>query len=301
MSIVVTAATGQLGRLVVQSLLARGVPAPEIVAAARRPDALEPLERLGVRTARLDYDDAATAETALAGARRVLLVSGTEFGRRVAQHTTVIEAARRAGVEQLVYTSAPHASTGSLVVLPEHRATEEAIAASGVPATLLRNNWYTENYLGAVTTARATGELLSSAGDGRVASASRADYAEAAAAVLTGPLTPGEGHLGRVYELAGDTAWTFADLAATIADLIGAPVTLRRLGPDAHRRALLAAGLDEATTDFVVTMDRNIRDGELATATGELSTLIGRPTTPLADGLALALKEQDDRSPGDPR
>lgn len=284
MTLLVTAASGQLGRLVVESLLARGVAASDIRAGARDVSKIVDLAERGVQTVHLDYTDAASATEAVAGVERVLLISGTEFGRRVAQHRTVLDAAVAAGVAQLVYTSAPKVDTSDIVVAPEHKATEEAIRTSGIGFTILRNNWYTENYLRDLAQVRETGVLLSSAGDGRVASASRRDYAEAAAVVLTT-----DGHLGKVYELAGDEAWTFATLAETFAELLGRDVELRSVSSDEHRAILAGAGLPEGAIDFVVGLDASIRGGALADATGELSALIGRPTTPLAEGLRAGL------------
>lgn len=277
MTILVTGATGQLGRLVIQSLLERGVDAQSIVAGARD---VAKAEDLGVRVARLDYTDPASIASALDGIDTVLLISGSEVGQRTAQHTAVIEAATAAGVSKFVYTSAPKATTSDLVLAPEHKATEEAIAASGLPAVILRNNWYTENYAADVARAAETGVLASGAGDGRVASASRKDFAEAAAVVLTE-----DGHIGRTYELGGDVAWTYEDLAAAIGEISGREVEYRRLTVEEQLAALQAAGLDEGTAGFVAALDAGIAGGALAETDGTLARLIGRPTTPLLDGL----------------
>ncbi len=280
MTILVTGASGHLGRLVVDSLLARGVAPADIRAGARDTSKVADLAERGVQTVHLDYTDAASVASAVAGADRVLLISGSEVGQRVAQHQAVISAAAAAGVQQLVYTSAPRATTSSLVLAPEHKATEEAIAASGVPATILRNNWYTENYLGNVAQAAESGVVAASVGSGRVASASRRDFAEAAAVVLTT-----DGHVGQVYELGGDIAWTFDDLAAALAEVTGHEVVYTPLSTEEHAAALSATGLDAGTVGFVTALDANIRDGALADVTGDLSRLIGRPTTPLVEGL----------------
>lgn len=284
MSVVVTGATGHLGRLVVTELLARGVPAADVTATGRRTDALADLAAQGVRVVASDYADAASLRAAFEGAGTVLLVSGNEVGRRVEQHRNVVEAAKAAGVERLVYTSAPRATTSDLVLAPEHKATEEMLAASGLAVTVLRNNWYTENYVPTLEQARATGEVVASAGEGRVASATRADLAAAAAAVLTTP-----GHEGAVYELGGDTAWTHHELAAAIGEVLGREVTYRPVTPEEHLTVLTTAGLDEGTAGFVVALDGNIREGALAEVTGDLARLIGRPTTPLVDGLRAAV------------
>jgi NAD(P)H dehydrogenase (quinone) len=281
MTIVITGATGRLGRLIVEDLLKRGADPAGLVAAGRRVEALDDLAARRVRVARIDYADPASLDAAFAGADQLMLVSGSEVGQRVPQHRAAVDAAVRAGVSHLVYTSAPHATTSELLLAPEHKATEEAIAASGIPATILRNGWYTENYLGTLDAARGTGEVVASVGGGRVASASRRDFAEAAAVVLTDPAAR-----GRVYELSGDHAWSFPELADTISGLIGREVIYRDLSPEEHLAELRGRGLDEGAAGFAVGLDENIRAGLLGETSGELSRLIGRPTTPLAESLA---------------
>jgi len=277
MTILVTGATGHLGRLVIESLLERGIDPQSIIAGARD---VAKAETLGVRVARLDYSDPASITAAVEGVDSVLLISGSEVGQRVAQHSAVIDAAKAAGVSKFVYTSAPRATTSDLVLAPEHKATEELIAASGLPAVILRNNWYTENYAADVARAAETGVLAAGAGDGRVASASRQDFAAAAAAVLAE-----DGHLGEVYELGGDVAWTYDDLAAAIGQVVGREVEYHRLSFDDQIAGLRAAGLDEGTAGFIATLDADIAAGALSHTDGTLSRLIGRPTTPLVEGL----------------
>lgn len=282
MSIVITGATGQLGKLVIDSLLDLGIAPDELVAAGRDQEKLTALYGgKGVRTARIDFDDAASLDAVFQTGDRVLLVSGTELGRRVEQHVNVIKAARKAGVDQLVYTSAPKADTTTLVLAPEHKATEEALIASGVPYTILRNGWYTENYAPALEQARHTGKLVASAGKGKVASAARSDFAGAAATVLTT-----DGHHNAVYELNGDVAWDFEELAEAFSSVLGREVAYEAVDPAEHLAILTGAGLDEQTAGFLVALDGNIRDGELASTTGDLSRLTGRPTVPLAEALA---------------
>jgi len=284
MTIVVTGATGPFGRHTVETLLERGIEPARIVAAGRSVEKLGDLAERGVVVRRIDFDDPATLQPAFEDAEVLLLVSGSEVGRRVPQHTNAITAAVAAGVGRIVYTSAPHADTSDLVLAPEHKATEQAIQASGLPYTILRNGWYTENYVSTLEQARTSGMIIGSAGDGRVASASRADYAEAAAAALLG-----DEHAGRTYELTGDVAWTFYDLAAAIGSVIDRDVEYTPLSPEEHKAALTASGLDDGTADFVVALDGNIRDGLLGEVNGELSALIGRATTPLVDGLRAAV------------
>jgi NAD(P)H dehydrogenase (quinone) len=281
MSLVITGATGQLGRLVVESLLARGTAASDIVATGRSIDKLADLAERGVAVAALDYTDASSVAAVVKPGDTLLLVSGSEVGQRTAQHATVIAAAKEAGVARIVYTSAPQATTSALVLAPEHKATEENLVASGVPFTILRNGWYTENYAGEIERGRENGAIVGSVGEGRVSSASRKDYADAAAVVLTEG-----GHDGAVYELSGDTAWNFDDLAAAIAGIVGREVVYNNLTPEEHTALLLSFGLDEGTAGFVVALDGNIRDGLLGETSGDLARLIGRPTTPLAEGLA---------------
>ncbi|GAB2505587.1 SDR family oxidoreductase [Nocardiopsis aegyptia] len=281
MSVVITGATGQLGRLVVEDLLVGGLPADQITATGRDTAKLADLSARGVSTARADFEDPASLKAAFRGADILLLVSSSEVGKRVDQHRNAVEAAEDAGVGHIVYTSVLGATESSLVLAPEHKATEEIILASGLTHTLLRNGWYSENYEQQLHQARETGTLLTSAGAGRVASASRPDYAAAAAAVLRDPAA----HADAVYELSGDTAWTFDELAAAMAQALGREVALTNVTPEEHEAVLTGAGLDEGTARFVVGLDTGTREGELSSTTGELSRLIGRPTTPLVETL----------------
>lgn len=272
--IVVTAATGQLGRHVVEGLRQQGV---KFAAGARNTAA-----DLGVEVRELDYNKPETIESALQGAEKVLLISGSEVGQRVAQHTAVVEAAKKAGVQHIVYTSAPHADTTSLVLAPEHKATEEAILASGLPYTILRNGWYHENYEDKIKGAAQTGEIVGAAGDGRVASAARKDFADAAVAVLTQP-----GHENKIYELTGDVAWTFAEFADEIAKVADRPVVYRNVSVEELAQHLAGQGLPAEVAGFVAAIDGNIAEGTLGHTPGDLRTLIGRPTTPVS----VAIKE----------
>jgi len=281
MSLIITGATGKLGRLVADSLLANGTPASDIIATGRSIDKLADLAARGVTVAELDYAKPETVTAVVKPGDTLLLVSASEPGGRADLHAAVIAAAKDAGIARIVYTSAPKATTSELVLAPDHKATEEVLVASGVPFTILRNGWYTENYAGEIEKARESGAIVASVGEGRVASASRKDYADAAAVVLAG-----DGHEGSIYELSGDTAWNFDDLAAVIAGVVGRDVVFTNLTPAAHTELLLSFGLDAGTAGFVVALDGNIRDGILAETSGDLARLIGRPTTPLAEGLA---------------
>jgi NAD(P)H dehydrogenase (quinone) len=277
MTIAITAATGQLGRLVADGLLQQ-VPADQVVLGARKPDKLAEYAARGVLVRAADYADPDTLDSAFAGVDTLLLISGSEVGMRVAQHTNAVRAAVKAGVGRIVYTSVLHADTTPLILAPEHKATEEVIRESGIAYTFLRNGWYTENYAQQVAAAVTQGSFVTSAGDGRVASATRADYAAAAVAALTGT-----GHENAIYELSGDTAWSFDEFGETIATVTGKPVTVEHVSAERHKEILLAAGLPEATAGFVVALDADIANGLLADTPGDLRALIGRPTTPLAD------------------
>ncbi len=284
MTILITGASGKLGRLAIEATLARGVAAQDIVAGARNTDSVADLAARGIRTVFLDYTQPASIAAALDGIDTLVLISSDAVGQRAAQHTAVIDAAATAGIGHLIYTSAPKATTSALILAPEHKITEEAIEASGIPFTILRNGWYTENYANTVAQASAAGELVASVGEGLVASASRADYAEAIAAVLTS-----DGHESTIYELSGDVAWSHDELARVISELTGTTVGYRAVSSEEHAANLAAAGLDEGTVGFVVALDSNTRDGLLSETSGDLKQLIGRPTTPLAEGLAQAI------------
>jgi NAD(P)H dehydrogenase (quinone) len=283
MTVAVTGATGHLGGLVVQHLLARGTAPDQIVALVRDPGRATTLAAAGVTVRAFDYDQPETLASALAGVESLLLVSGTAFGQRLQQHRAVIDAAKAAGVGRVLYTSSPVADESINPVAPEHKATEEYLASSGVPHVVLRNGWYHENYVQTLQAAAQTGEVLTAAGDGQVASAARTDYAEAAAVVL---LSEGA---GRVYELGGDVAWTFDELAAQLTGLLGREIVVHRVSAAEEVSLLTAAGLDAGTAGFVAGVDAAIAAGELGRVTGELSSLIGHPTAPIIDTLRAAL------------
>lgn len=279
----VTGATGQLGRRVIEELLGRGVPGAEVVAVARTPGRAADLAQRGVEVREGDYSRPETLPGALAGVERLLLVSSSETGRRVAQHGAVIEAAAAAGVERIAYTSILRADTTTNPLAGEHRGTEEALRAAGVPFTLLRHSWYTEGYTGQLGRYLERGEILGAAGAGRVSGAPRADYAAAAAAAL---LAEDQGDV--VHELGGP-AFSLADLAATVSDVTGTTVVYRDLPPDDYVAALESVGLDPATAGFVAAIDASIAAGDLETDRDDLARLLGRPVTPLADAVRAAV------------
>jgi NAD(P)H dehydrogenase (quinone) len=281
--IVVTGASGQLGRLVIAALLKK-LPAGEIVAAVRHPEKVADLAARGVQVRPADYDQPASLVAAFKGADKLLLISASEVGRRVPQHRAVIDAAKAAGVGLLAYTSILQAATSPLPLAAEHRETETLIRASGLPAVILRNGWYTENYTAGIPAALQYGVVLGSAGQGKIASAARADYAEAAAAVLTQ-----ENQAGRIYELAGDESYTLAELAAEIARQSGKAVAYQDLPESEFKAALLGAGLPDFLATLLAESDVGASKGGLFDDGRQLSALIGRPTTPLAELVRLAL------------
>ncbi|WP_132998806.1 SDR family oxidoreductase [Luteimonas arsenica] len=280
MKIAVTGATGQLGRLLIERLRGK-VPATDIVALARTP---AKAADLCVEVREADYTRPETLDKALAGIDTLMLISGSEVGQREAQHRNLIEAAKQAGVRRVVYTSLLHADTSTLGLAPEHVATEAMLRESGLATTVLRNGWYTENYTAGAAVAVANGALIGSAGQGRIASATRADYADAAVTVLTTP-----GHDGKVYELAGDTAYTLADLAAEISRQSRKDVPYVDLPPAEYTAALVAAGVPAPWPDALPALDVEAGKGALFDDGRALSKLIGRPTTSLADAVSAAL------------
>jgi len=281
--IAVTGATGQLGRLVIEALL-KTVPAAQIVAAARNPEKASDLAGRGVQVRRANYDDPATLDAAFAGVKKLLLVSSSEVGKRGVQHRAAIDAARRAGVELIAYTSVLHADTSPLGLAGEHRETEAALRDSTMPFVVLRNGWYTENYTGSLAAVLEHGAVLGDSGDGLISSAARADYAEAAAAVLT----EGE-HAGRIYELAGDTAYTLTDFAAEVARQSGKAVVYRDMSEVEYKAVLVGVGLPEPVADLIADSGTGAAKGALFDDSHQLSKLLGRPTTPLAAVIAAAL------------
>lgn len=279
--IVVVGATGHLGRLVVEQLLERGVDPSSITATGRAVERLDDLAARGVRVLAVDRSDAAAVRSALEGADKVLLVSGTEPDR-VEQHRTVVDAAKDAGVAHLVYTSGPKADTSTMLLLADHRATEELLEASGLATTVLRNAWYVENYTGQVDTYREHG-MVGAARDGLVSVALRREYAEAAAVVLTTP-----GHEGAVYELGGE-AVTLPQIAEAVSEVIGQDVASTDVPVEQLRSILEGAGLPEPVAAVFADVDRGIADGELHVPETDLERLLGRPATRLRPAVAEAL------------
>ena len=282
--IVVTGATGQLGRLVVNQLLSRGVPPTSIVAAVRTPSKAADLAARGVVVREADYSRPSTLEAAFAGAERVLLISSSELGQRTAQHEAVIQAAKKVGVRQLAYTSMLHADRSPMSLTDEHRETEALIVGSGLPYVLLRNGWYVENYLASLPVALEHGAFIGSASEGRISWAPRADYADAAAAVLTQPIVG-----NRVFELAGDNAYTRADMAAEVSRQTGKSLQYVDMPRADFTAALVGAGLPAPVAELFAESDEHAAHDALFDEGRQLSALIGRSTTPLSASVAAAL------------
>jgi NAD(P)H dehydrogenase (quinone) len=283
--IAVTGASGHLGRHVVDSLIERGVAPSTIVALVRNAAKASDLARRGVVVRTADYSRPDELAAALDGVDKLLLISGNDVGKRVTQHRNVIDAARKAGVRLLAYTSVLEGKSNPILLASDHKATERMIRASGLPFVFLRNGWYIENYTDRLASTLEHGAIFGSAGDGRVSAATRKDFAEGAAAVLAT-----NGHENRIYELGGDNGFTLAELAAEISRQSGRAVAYNDLPVDAYTKVLVGAGLPEAYAKILADSDMGIARGHLFTDSGDLRRLAGRPTTPLsvavADGLA---------------
>jgi NAD(P)H dehydrogenase (quinone) len=283
--IVVTGATGKLGTLVVEGLINQ-VPVEEIAVVVRDAAKAARFGELGVEVRQADYSDPASLADAFREGEKVLLISGSEIGQRVPQHKAVIDAAKDAGVALLAYTSVLGGPAADFELAREHQITERYLIDSGLPYSLLRNGWYHENYTEGIGQALATGGILTSAAeDARVASASRADYAAAAVAVLTG-----EGHVNAEYELSGDEAWTFEEYSAQVSQALGKELPVNRVTGEVHRGILEGAGVPKPIVPVLVGVDDAISRGLLAVQTGDLARLIGRPTTPIAEAIAQGVK-----------
>lgn len=281
MKIGVTGATGQLGTLVIEELKKR-IPHDEIVALVRSP---EKASKLGVETRMFDYSKPEGLTEALKGIDRLLLISSNEIGQRAKQHDNVIDSAWKNGVKWIVYTSLLKADTSSLSLAPEHVTTEKTLIESGIDYTILRNGWYTENYANTVRGAVEGGAYIGSASNGRISSASRADYAEAAAVVITD-----ESHKGKIYELAGDESYTLHDLAAEISKQTGKKIPYKNLSEGEYIEALKSFDVPGPLAETIAGWDVSASNDDLYDDSQQLSKLIGRSTTPLSETVREALK-----------
>jgi len=280
MTIVVTGATGHLGRHAVESLLNRGVPAEQIVAMGRSVEKIQDLADRGVVVKRASYDEPESLREAFAGADKLLFVSASEPGNRLQQHLNVVAAAKEAGVSKVVYTSAPHADTSDMIIAQDHAATERALTESGVPSVFVRNSWYLENYdlKGALEHG-----LFGAAGEGKISIATRAEFAEAAAAAIAA-----DGIDQQVYELGGEGV-TLSELAAEVSRQSGREVAYTDLGPEKYLEFLVGVGVPEGFAAVLADSDRAAANGALHTGTEDLEKLLGRPATPLAESVRAAL------------
>ncbi|MBT8339176.1 MAG: SDR family oxidoreductase [Desulfatitalea sp.] len=281
--IVITGASGQLGRMVIKELLA-SIPGSDLVAAVRNPEKVDDLAKMGVQVRQADYNRTDSLDSAFYGADKILLISSSEVGQRVAQHTNVIVAAKKAGMDLLAYTSILHADSTPLSLGSEHKQTEVELAASGLPYVVLRNGWYTENYAAGISAALQHGVVLGCAGQGRISSATRADYAAAAAAVMIS-----NDQAGRVYELAGDDAYTLGEFADEVARQSGKAIRYQDMPEDEYVKALKAAGVPENLAEILADSDTGASQNGLFDSSKTLSNLIGRPTTPMSDVVKQAL------------
>ena len=281
MKIAVTGATGQLGRIVVNKLKEK-TDAKNIVAVVR---SRQKASDLNVETREADYEKSDSLASALQGIDTLVFISGSEVGKRAPQHTNVIDAAKKNGVKRIIYTSLLHADRTSLGIAPEHIATENLLKSAGIPFTILRNGWYTENYGGSIANALGAGALYGSADKGKISSAPRKDYAEAIVAVATT-----DGHQGKTYELAGDEAFTLSDLAAEISKQTGKNIAYTNLPVNEYANTLAKAGLPEGVAQMFAGIDVSTSKGDLFDDSRTLSKLIGRPTTSLSDVVAELLK-----------
>jgi NAD(P)H dehydrogenase (quinone) len=279
--IAISGATGHLGRLVIGAL-GEKIRGAEVVALARTP---AKAGNLGIAVREADYDRPGTLATAFSAVDTLLLISGNEVGKRVAQHQRIVDAAKQAGVARIVYTSILHADRSPLDLADDHRATERSVQESGIPHTILRNGWYTENYISSIAGALAGGAFIGSAGSGRISSAAREDYAAAAAAVLTT-----DGHEGKTYELAGDEAWTMDDLAAEVSRQTGRTIPYKDLPQAEYAAALEGFGLPSAVAHAIAGWDVGASNGALYDDSRQLSRLIGRNTTPLSAAVRSVLQ-----------
>ncbi|HBB6759839.1 TPA: SDR family oxidoreductase [Citrobacter amalonaticus] len=277
--IAITGATGQLGQHVIENLL-KTVPASQIVAIVRNPAKATALSQQGITVRQADYSDEAAFTQALQGVDKLLLISSSEVGQRAVQHRNVINAAKAAKVKFIAYTSLLHADRSPLALHVEHVDTEKMLAESGIAYALLRNGWYTENYLASAPAALEHGVFIGAAGEGKISSATRADYAAAAARVIST-----DGHAGKVYELAGDESWTLSQLAAELSKQSGKPVVYQNMSEADFAAALKGVGLPAGLAEMLADSDIGASKGGLFDDSHTLSKLIGRPTTSLAESV----------------
>lgn len=282
--IAVTGANGKLGQLVIRELL-RVIPSHQIVAAVRSPEKAEDLRALGVQLREADYDRPDTLEVAFKGVDKLLLISAVQPGERFRQHKAVIDMAKRSGVKLIAYTSMLRTDTSRMILANEHKETEEYLKNSGLEFIMLRNGWYLENHTEALSSSIEHGVIIGSAGEGRFASASRADLAAAASIVLTQP-----GHVKKIYELAGDHSYSMYELAEEVSKQAGRPIAYNNLTPAEYETQLLSFGVPKMIVDVIIDADARSSSGELDSTSRDLSKLLGKNTTPLSEVIKVALE-----------
>lgn len=287
MKIAVAGATGQLGNLVIDALLSRGADPAQVIALGRSEEKLAALAAKGVATRLADYNVPQSLVAALEGVDKLLLISSSQVGERIAQHENVITAAKSVNVSLIAYTSVANALTGGMLLAAEHIATEQLLAASGIDYVLLRNGWYTENYTDQLMGYLNSGVLLGAAADGQISAATRADYAQAAAAVLLSA----QEQAGKIYELGGDKAFTLAQLAGAVSAASGQEVTYQEIDPEKLVAIYTESGVPEVFAQILVDTDLKIRSGALEVTTGDLAALIGRAPTSLGKALKDVLSQ----------
>lgn len=282
MTFAVVGATGQLGQLTLRALMARGTDPDDVIAIGRNQETLSAIQQEGFRTVAADMNNPKAVEEAIQGVSDLLLISGNEVGRRVQQHSDTIDAAKRAGIRRVVYTSVLAADNAKLMLAPDHRETELYLIDSGLNYTILRNGWYTDNHVPDFDAARVAGVVVNNVAGGRIASATRSDLAEAAAVVLDGS----DHHDGQIYELSGDEAWTFDDFVKTASALLGREIQYRQISDEEFIEFLRSNGADTGFANYMAELNKNLRDGLFDLPSADLSTVIGRPTTSLADAMS---------------
>lgn len=285
MKLAVTGATGQLGQLVIKSLLNKGVNASDIISVVRNPEKAAAMAAQGIEVRQADYNDSEALNKALQGIDRLLLISGNDLEQRAEQHQKVIEAAKHNNVGFIAYTSLLKADTSSLLLAVDHKATEIVMKDSGIPYTFLRNSWYLENYTSNLGQFLSMGAIMGSAGEGKVSAASRQDYATAAAEVLSG-----EGHENKIYELGGES-FSMTELAQTLSNASGKSIVYNDMPTEAYKEVLLSTGMPEGFASILANADAGLAKGDLFTDSGDLESLLDYPTTSLADALSASLKE----------
>ncbi|WP_139488824.1 SDR family oxidoreductase [Brevibacillus dissolubilis] len=285
MKLLVTGATGKLGSKVVEALL-KTVPTSQLAVSVRNPEKAEHLRAQGVEVRHGDFDHPETLDAAFAGIDRLLIISADgDNETRIRQHTHAVEAAARAKVGFIAYTSLGNATESQLFLAATHQATEAAILKTGIPYSFLRNNWYLENETASIQAVMAGAPWLTSAGSGKVGWAPRQDYAEAAAAVLAG-----DGHENTTYELSGPLL-TQEELASALGTVLGKEVSVQQVDDATYADVMKGAGVPDFVIPILVAIQQGIREGSLEIESNDFEKLLGRPVTPINEALGQLVRE----------